>query len=48
MEVRKLNQDEKRQFPDMDFAVITKGDIRFYSRSAIFLLKSKIEKALKQ
>lgn len=47
MEVRKVSQDEKRKFPNMDFAVESKDDIKFYSRTAIFMLSKKISNALK-
>mgnify|MGYP003629735573 FL=1 len=47
MEVRKLTDTEKKQFPDMDYCITINGENRFFSRNALLELNHKISRHFK-
>ena len=47
MEVRKLTETEKRQFPNMDYCITINREDRFFSKKALFELNKKISAHLK-
>ena len=47
MEVRKLTDTEKRQFPNMDYCITINREDKFFTKNALFELKQRIELTLK-
>lgn len=47
MKVRKLTENEKLQFPNMDYCIEIDGENRFFSKKALIELNMKINHQLK-
>jgi len=47
MEVRKLTDTEKKQFPNMDYCITINGENRFFSKNALLELNHKISRHFK-